>query len=149
MRPTQNAKGTPRRRAATAARRRASRRRVVSATRRRTHLPCITFIFLSPLLCLAISTLAPPTICGGACASIRPTSMLIWQSTVPGSSKPTWHSSRKRLPFASRLISSPARVGRFVSVTSTSGIRHHSLSLGCTGRRLYTSKIGLALLSGS
>jgi len=72
------------------------------------------------LLCPAISTLAAPTICGCACANIRPTSMLMRRSTVLGSSKPTWHSSRKRLRFASRDISNPARVGHFVSVTSTS-----------------------------
>src|ERR1700747_2190678 len=49
------------------------------ATRRRTYLTqrCTRFTFLNPLLYPVISTLAQPTICGSACASIRPTSMLM------------------------------------------------------------------------
>jgi hypothetical protein len=81
---------------------------------------CTTSTFLNPLLSPVISTLAPPTICGSACASIRPTSILMRPSTVLGSSKPTWHLRRKRPLSASRVISNPARVGHFVSVTSTS-----------------------------
>jgi hypothetical protein len=82
---------------------------------------CTTFTFSNPLLCPVTSTLDPPIICGSACGSIRPTSMLIRPSTVLGSSKPTWHSRRKRLRFVSRVTSNPAQVGHFVSATSTSG----------------------------
>jgi len=97
-----------------------SRRNTAEADHLR-YQPCITFTFLNPLPYPVISTSARPRICGNACASIRPMSMLMRRNTVLGSSRPTWHSRRKPLRLASRVISNPARVAHFVSVTSTSG----------------------------
>jgi len=47
-----------------------------------------TSTFLNPRLYPVISTLAPPKICGSACASNKPTSMLMRRTTVFGRSKP-------------------------------------------------------------
>src|SRR6516164_7520163 len=68
-----------------------------------------------------ISTLDPCTICSSACASIKPTSLLMGRNTVLGSSRPTWHSRTKRLRCASRVISNTPRVAHFVSFPSTGG----------------------------